>query len=137
MMTSTTTTEKKVSVDFGFPSHMIPQVKKDKKWCLQYLKAFHKEFTNGAGGKIHEDYATWRLYANGKQPIDQYKELMGIRKRKGKWDPSALNLDWRILSVMPRMKAVIKNKILSEPYEIMIKAIDQVSMTEEIGRAHV
>lgn len=137
MTIASTTTERKPAVDFGFPSHMIPPQKKDKKWHLQYTKAFHKEFTTGTGKILRwaaDDYDTWRLYANGKQPIDQYKELMGIRKRKGRRDPSWLNLDWSILSVMPRIKAVVKNKILSEPYEIMIKAIDQISMTEERKR---
>lgn len=136
MMTSLTTTEEKQnpSVDYGFPSHMIPQKKKDKKWCLQYIKAFHKEYTTGTGKILryaNEDYAKWRMFANGRQPIDPYKELMGVRKRKGKHDPSWLNLDWSILSVMPRIKAVVKNKILSQPYEITIKAVDQVSATEE------
>lgn len=134
----TTSVEKKSPApDFGFPSHMIPQEKKDKKWCLQYIKAFHKEFTTGTGRILRyagEDYARWRAYANGRQPIDQYKELMGVRKRKGKRDPSWLNINWKILSVMPRIKAVVKNKILSEPYEIIIKAIDQTSTTEERWR---
>lgn len=134
----TTNAEKRSPApDYGFPSHMIPMEKKDKKWCLQNIKAFHKEFTTGTGRILRyagEDYARWRAYANGRQPIDQYKELMGVRKRKGKRDPSWLNINWKILSVMPRIKAVIKNKILSEPYEILIKAIDQVSVTQERQR---
>lgn len=133
----TTSEKQQGATDFGFPSHMIPMLKKDKKWHLQYIKAFHKEYTTGTGKILRwasEDYAMWRLYAAGKQPIDQYKELMGVRKRKGKRDPSWLNLDWSILSVMPRIKAVVKNKILSQPYEIMIKAVDQVSVTAERRR---
>lgn len=134
---TTTTTEKEKAVNYGFPSHEVSPKKKDKKWCLQYIKAFHKEYTTGAGKILrwaNEDYSTWRLYAAGNQPIDQYKELLGVRKRKGKRDPSWLNLDWNILSILPRIKDVVKNKILNQPYEIFLRPIDQVSVTKERQR---
>jgi hypothetical protein len=132
-----TSNEKVKSVDYGFPSHLIPPKKKDEKWHLQYIKAFHKEYTTGSGRILrwaNNDYAEWRAYAEGRQPSDPYKSLMGIRKRKGKNDPSWLNLDWNILSVMPRMVDVVKNKILNLPYEFIIKATDQTSVTEERQR---
>lgn len=121
----------------GFPSHDLPPDKKDKKWHLQYVKAFDKEFTTGTGKILrwaYEDYQKWRMYANGKQPIDQYKDLMGIAKRKGKRDPTWRNLDWNILAIFPRFKTVIKNRLLSQPGEIIISAIDQTSMTLERKR---
>lgn len=124
------------SHDYGFPSHFVPLAKKNKQWHLQYMKAFHREFTSGTAMVLrwaNQDYAQWRLYARGKQPIDQYKELMGVIKRHGKKDQSWRNLDWNILAVFPRMKAVIKNRLLKIPKDIILSAVDQVSMTK-VGR---
>lgn len=129
--------DKEKSPEFGFPRHDISPVKKNKKWHLQYSKAFHKEFHQGNGKFLRwakEDYERWRLYARGKQPIDQYKTLLGLKKRKGKWDQTWRNLDWNILSIFPRFKTVIKNRLLKQPRFINIQAIDQTSLSQEKKR---
>jgi acyl-CoA hydrolase len=125
------------SNDYGFPSHFLPLEKKNKTWHLQYMKAFHREFTSGNAMILrwaYQDYQKWRLYARGKQPIDQYKELLGVVKRHGKKDQSWRNLDWNILPVFPRFKTVIKNRLLKIPKDIILTAIDQVSSTKERKR---
>lgn len=121
------------SKDYGFPSHFVPLNKKDKKWHLQYMKAFHREFSTGNSMILRwafQDYQKWRLYARGKQPIDQYKELLGVVKRHGKKDQSWRNLDWNILSIFPRFKTVIKNRLLKIPKDLILTAVDQVSTTK-------
>src|SRR6187399_1966694 len=97
------------SENYGFPSHLIPADKKGKEWCLKYIKAFYKEHTN-AGGKVlrsaFEQYEIWRAYANGKQPIDQYKQWMGVIATAGKKQISWKNLDWNILPLIPKFKKI-------------------------------
>lgn len=129
--------EENKTADFGFPRHDLPPSKKKKKWHLQYSQAFHKEFTTGTGKILRwarEDYEKWRLYARGKQPIDQYKEMLGMVKRKGKWDHTWRNLDWNILSIFPRFKTVIKNRLLKNPREMILTAVDQTSVSKERRR---
>jgi hypothetical protein len=122
---------------FGFPSNLINPAEKGKEWCLRYCRAFHNEFSNG-GGKIlryaMQDYAKYRSYAMGKQEIDQYKQMLGTKKRKGKKDQSWRNLDWNILPILPTLVSVVKNKVLSQKKDILIRGIDPISQNEERSR---
>ncbi len=126
---------KPLKFDFrGYPSHQISPADKGKEWCLAFCKAFNGEYSLG-GGRImrymNSDYAKYRLYSQGKQPIDQYKRMLTNRKNQGKNDPSWRNLDWNILSILPTLIAVIKNKTLGQQKNLLIKAIDEVSQNEE------
>lgn len=125
------------SPNYGFPSHELPPQKKNRKWHFQYIKAFHKEFTTGTAHTLRwavDTYDENRLYGKGKQAIDQYKDLLGVKKRAGKKDMSWRNLDWNILPIFPRFKRVIKNRLKKLPREIMLSAIDPVSLDERNQR---
>lgn len=129
--------QQQVTPNYGFPSHEIAPQKKNKKWHLQYIKAFHKEYTIGTAHTLRwaaDAYAENRLYAKGKQSIDQYKDLLGVRKRSGKKDVSWRNLDWNILSIFPRFKRVIKNRLKKLPREIILRAIDPTSIDQRDKR---
>lgn len=122
---------------YGFPRHDIPPQRKKKKWHLEYSRAFHNEFTTGTSKVLRwasKDYEKWRLYARGKQPIDQYKELLGMVNKNGKLDHTWRNLDYNILSIFPRFKTVIKNRLLKQPRELILTAIDQTSVSKERRR---
>lgn len=123
--------------NYGYPSHQIPPAQKNKKWHLQYMKAFNKEFTTGNSQILrwaYQQYLDWRLLAAGKQPIDQYKEALSVKKRHGKRDQSWRNLDWSILPIFPRFKKVIKNRLKKLPREIMLSAIDSTSIEQDNKR---
>lgn len=128
---------KPTGVNYGYPSHQVPPNQKNKAWCLQYMKAFNNEFTTGNSQILrwaYQQYLDWRLLANGRQPIDQYKDSLGIKRRHGKRDQSWRNLDWSILPIMPRFKAVIKNRLKKLPREIMLQAIDSTSIEQDSTR---
>ena len=118
----------------GFPSSQINPAEKGKEWCLAYCKAFNNEFALG-GGKVLRyvlaDYEKYRQYAAGKQNIDQYKQMLTTKKNRGKNDPSWRNIDWNILPIIPTLVAVVKNKVLGQQKDIVIKAIDSLSQNEE------
>jgi hypothetical protein len=121
----------------GFPSHAISPAEKGKDWCLRYCKAFHNEFSVGGGQVLRyafKDYEKYRQYAAGKQPIDQYKEMLGVKKNKGKNDASWRNLDWNILPIVPTLVSVVKNKVLGQQKDIVIRGIDSISQNEERTR---
>lgn len=116
------------------PAMICLRKKKDKKWHLQYIKAFNREFTTGNSQILrwaYQEYQKYRLYARGKQPIDQYKDLLGVRKRHGKKDQSWRNLDWNILPIFPKFKKIIKNRLKKLPREILLNAIDPGSIKEQ------
>lgn len=121
----------------GFPSSFVPPSEKGKEWCLNFAKAFHREFTLG-GGKImryaFQDYEKHRQYAKGQQPIDQYKEMMSVKKNRGKNNMSWRNLDWNILPILPTLVSVVVNKVLGQQKDIVIRGIDQVSQNQERTR---
>lgn len=123
---------------FGFPSSLIsPGEKQTREYCLTFQKAFHREHHTGTGSgriKMLGDYEKNRLYAKGMQPQDQYKPMLGIVRNKGKKDISWRNLDWNILPILPTLVSVVKNKVLSQKKDVIIKAIDRQSQTEERTR---
>lgn len=121
----------------GFPSHLISPAEKNKDWHLAFIKAFHREYSAGGGTILRyafADYEKYRLYASGRQQIDQYKSLLGPQRNKGKKDISWRNLDWNILPILPTLVAVVKNKVLGQKKDILIKGIDRASMSEETRR---
>lgn len=125
---------KATPVPGGFPSDLIAPDKKGKMWCLKYMKAFHSEHTTGAGRIMRNaaaQYEKWRAYANGRQPIDQYKDMMGIREVDGKRKQSWRNLDWNILPVVPKFKEILINKLLERKKKFKIRAIDMYSVNKE------
>jgi len=129
-----TTPKSEPGQNYGFPSHQIPSTQKNKKWCLQYIKAFDREFTTGNSQILrwaYQQYLDWRLLAAGNQPIDQYKDQLGVKKRHGKRDQSWKNLDWSILPIFPRFKKVIKNRLKKLPREIILSAIDATSIEQD------
>jgi hypothetical protein len=81
-----------------------------------------------------KDYEKYRSYARGSQEIDQYKTMLGTKKRKGKKDQSWRNLDWNILPIVPTLLSVVRNKVLGQKKDIIIKGIDQTSQNEERNR---
>jgi hypothetical protein len=123
--------------NYGFPSHLIPASKKDKDWHLQYCKAFDKEQTD-AGGNLfngnNEKFKRWRSYARAEQDIEQYKDMLGIKKNNGKREDSWRNLDYNILAIFPKFKKIILHKILNNPKEIVLTAIDSQSVNKERDR---
>lgn len=111
-----------------FPSDMVPMKKKDRNWHLQYSRAFntsHQRVINNALFK------KWKELAEGKQPIDQYKNWGGSREEAGKAQINWMNLDYSILPIMPKFVKILKNKILEQPKEFKIRAIDPWSVNEE------
>lgn len=134
------TTKDNVKFDsFGFPSHQIPPSEKNKAWHLEFAKAFHREYTTGSGRTLRyaqDDYEKWRSYAQGKQPIDQYKSMLTSARNKGKKDLSWRNIDWNILPILPTLVSVVKNKVLGQKKDILIKAVDNISQTEEERRKY-
>lgn len=119
----------------SFPSHFVdPQVKRGMKWCKQYTEAFHNEAaflpTENSLSRNNQNYTRLRKYARGEQSENQYKELLGLKKDKGALNTSFRNLNFEILKIAPKLRNVIVNKVLNNPYRIQVKPIDQTGLNE-------
>jgi len=123
---------------FFFPSDDIDPEKKDMDWCKQYAEAIYSVYMRDRAAITTSDraiMAVHRLYGAGKQPVDKYKPmLMGTNKksdgpgmangadflRKG-----LVNINWEILSVIPKFKQVVLGLFEEIDHTITANSIDE------------
>jgi hypothetical protein len=123
-----------------FPSDFIdPGVKRtSSNYFLKYAQAFHSEtnFAPTDSGLLrnNRNYTRYRQYGRGEQSPDQYKELAGLKKEKGKLDTSFRNLNFDILKVVPKMRSVLINRIVNNNYNLTVKPIDATGFNERLTR---
>ncbi len=67
---------------YPYPQQDIDPSRKDSRWCMQYAKAayfdFNYSYPKGMFANNGGDYQRNRMYALGKQPINQYKKWLGF-----------------------------------------------------------
>ena len=81
-------------------------------WGERYLQNF-------------QNYHRLRLYARGEQPIQKYKDELSING-----DLSYLNLDWKIVPVIPKFVDIVVNGMTDKGYEIKSFATDPFALKE-------
>lgn len=123
----------------GFPSHFVsPEVKQSKAYTLRWLDAIDKGGKTGGSPAFRnraEDYQRWRELANGNQPVDQYKPLLGAARKKragGKRNRDKISYraqNWEILAVAPKFVNVLIGRLIGQNNEIGVKAIDGKAMS--------
>ena len=125
-----------------FPSDLMdPKKKQEKKYALDYCKAFLDEHRKGLThpslgwkGKEYDDceYIRYRAYAEGNQDNTKYKQLLQHMRPngKGKKNVSHTALDHSIIPVAPRIVKNLVGKILGVDMEEHLVAIDPVSVNE-------
>lgn len=127
--------EKPIQKQFnGFPSDLLdPSVKAQKKYILEYIKAFHDENRQGHGTKMFRNaasnYQNWRDLARGKQSVDRYKPQLGVRK--GRQRKSFKSLDWSILPIAPKFVNLLVGKIMNRNLNLSVKTIDKHAKSEQ------
>lgn len=117
---------------FGiYPPHDINPAKKDINWGMQYAKAAWNDwnytvprtcFSNSA-----DKYEELRLYAQGKQPINKYKKLLGVDEQTNNtW----LVVDWTVRPIIPKLRDIVISKMLQRDYNIVCTPIDPQAKAE-------
>ena len=91
----------------GYPSpFQTQQQKASEKYGLQYFRAMYSDYDTSSQISSNESqqqrYILNRKYAEGLQGIDKYKDLLKVNG-----DDSYLNLDWSVISVIPKFKEVV------------------------------
>ncbi len=111
--------------NFPYPQHSIDPAKKDASWCRQYAQASWYDWNfSGIKGVFSAnggDYQKYRLYGMGKQPITQYKKLMGVNMATNE---TQLSVDWSVRAIISGYRDKVISKLMKEDYSIVASAVD-------------
>jgi len=115
----------------SFPDQVVPDsVKNSYDYGIQVARAIENEwFRQDMGGDRYlqnfQNYHRLRLYARGEQPVQKYKDELSING-----DLSYLNLDWKIVPVIPKFVDIVVNGMTDKGYEIKSFATDPFALQE-------
>jgi len=115
----------------GYPSPLATKKAKDKKsYGLQYFKKMFQDWDNeginGVSGR-EKRFKHARAYSSGTQSIHKYKSQLN-----NSGDETYMNLDWNVVSVIPKFVDVVVNGLAEQEYEMNVSAIDSVSVNKKI-----
>lgn len=116
---------------YNYPNHDVPASQKNREWCLQYAQASYYDYTvafpKGVFYSNGGDYEKFRMYAMGKQPVNQYKSMLGV-------DMTTLNtqlvVDWTVRAVVSGYRDKAIARLMKQDYSIVCTPIDSQSKTE-------
>jgi len=125
-----------VSITYrSFPSQNESfEVQKSSDYGLQVAEAIQNEWfkRNGASCRYYDqrdEFHKRRMYANGMQGTAKYKTYFAVNG-----DMSHLNLDWRIVPVIPKYCDILINGIAQREFSVRARAIDPTSVKERIEK---
>jgi hypothetical protein len=120
--------------DIAYPKADIPPSEKNEEWAKLYAKAAWNDwqysvprtcFWNAA-----DKYEELRLYATGKQPINQYKKWFNVDEAT---DDTFLNLDWNVRPVVAKYRDLAISRLVQTEYNIVATPIDPEARAELSG----
>ena len=115
----------------GYPEHDLPADKKDKDWCMQYARASFMDWSfsypKGVFSNNGGDYEKFRMYALGKQPITQYKKMMGVdAQTNNTW----LTVDWSVRAIVSTYRDRTISELMKEEYKVVASPVDMMAKSE-------
>lgn len=116
---------------FAYPDHNIPADKKDAEWCMSYAKAAYYDWNNvypkGCLANNQGEYEKFRMYALGKQPVNQYKKLMGVdQQTNNTW----LTIDWSVRAIVSTYRDRSISELMKEDYRVIATPVDMLAKSE-------
>ncbi len=123
------------SKSIEFPKHDVdPKLKKQAAWNKEFLEAIYSIYLRDQAGirySARTEMDLLRLYAEGNQPVTKYQDRLCPKdaktgKRKG-W----MNISWDILSVAPKVRAIVVGMMEKIDHDIICSAIDPNSEKEK------
>lgn len=129
---------------YFFPSDDIEADKKGATWCRQYQEAIYSMFMRDRAAITSSDRVLMginRLYGKGMQPVDKYKPaVLGVKPNAGPQSAATsadflrkglVNINWEILSVIPKFKAVVLGLFEGIDHTIEADSIDENAGAEK------
>lgn len=116
---------------FSYPEHNLPPSKKDADWCMQYARAAYYDWNNvypkGCMSNNLGEYEKFRMYSLGKQPVNQYKKLMGVDQQTNQtW----LTIDWSVRAIVSTYRDRTISELMKEDYRIIASPVDMLAKSE-------
>ena len=114
-----------------FPSQIAPDAEKlDWDYGLKIGKAIEQEWFKSDSGdnRFSSNQSTFhnlRLYARGEQSIQKYKDELAVDG-----DLSYLNLDWKIVPIIPKFVDIIVNGISERQFQVKAYSIDEYGVSK-------
>ena len=114
-----------------FPSQVVSDAEKlSYDYGLKVAKAIEHEWFNKDQGlnryhKHYNDFHRLRLYAEGNQSIQKYKDELSING-----DLSYLNLDWTPVPIIPKFVDIVVNGMADRLYDIKAYSQDVYGMNK-------
>ncbi len=116
---------------FPYPNHQIDPALKNGEWCMQYAKAAYYDFNYASPKGIFSanggDYEKFRMYALGKQPINQYKKWMGVDQQTNN---TQLVVDWSVRAIVSGYRDKAISRLMKSDYTIIATAVDSLAKDE-------
>lgn len=116
---------------YPYPDHNIDPKKKNADWCMQYARAAYYDSTytypRGMFANNRGVYQKNRLYSIGKQPIDQYKPLLGVDQQN---NDTQLLADWSIRPIVLRYMNKALARIHKVKYRPQATPVDMLAKSE-------
>ena len=124
-----------------YPSHLLNPNKKDKNWHLNYCKTMYFMCKNNLGYFSNDRKVDWvdaRLYADGNQSVQKYFEWCSSLKDSTGATVSYMNLNWKIVSPIPKFYAVLKGYFSKLNYKVQATSINpEAALAKERMKASI
>lgn len=118
---------------YTFPSDNIdPALKKKSEYSLKWAKAayaLHQRDEGGARSTRNSEIALLRLYAQGRQPVEKYLDIL-CPKDKHQKRKSYMDLSTDPISIIPKFRSIVIGKFMQMHHDIEANAIDEKSGNE-------
>lgn len=106
-----------------YPSEFdSPEKKLTPEWGLQFFKAAHSEWLLNGSFLLRSkqsDMLRNRLYADGSQSQDIYKNLLNVKKNK-----SWININWEIVDIIPKYLDIMTGYFMRLTERVTASAVD-------------
>jgi len=119
---------KNKSIDF--PKHDVPFDKRGKEWHRKWCEAAYSLYLKDAGSIAYSkrrEMKINRLYAQGNQPVEKYKDILCPRDDKTNERKGLMNISWDIFSLAPKYRSLVIGKFDKVHHDITANAIDESS----------
>lgn len=117
--------------NFPYPDFNIDPHLKNKEWCVRYAKASYFDWSfsypKGCFYNNNGDYEKFRMYGLGKQPISQYKKILGVDQQT---DDTWMSVDWTVRPVVSRYRDRAISRLMKEVNGVVATPVDMLAKGE-------
>jgi hypothetical protein len=118
---------------YNIPSDEIdPKLKQRPEYGLAWCKAVYQLHVRDQGGIRYtklQDIDLNRQYAEGRQPVEKYLDILCPKDSKGQ-RRSYMDMSTDILSIIPKFRSIVIGKFIQYEHNIMAEALDETSGAE-------